>query len=145
MEIRNYRSTDRQEVLNMVSEVLGDIFNGDPHQFKLLKEFRVKKDYLSFLVAEVDKRVVGTMALKKIDDKIVRLKRMYVRKGYERRGIAQKLLDNLIDFAREKGYEKVVLSTYPIMENAGRFYKKNGFVETTGDDPEKVHVIKYLK
>jgi len=129
----------------MVSEVLGDIFNGDPHQFKLLKEFRVKKDYLSFLVVEVDKRVVGTMALKKIDNKTVRLKRMYVRKGYEGRGIAQKLLDNLVNFAREKGYEKMILSTYPIMENAHRFYKKNGFVETAGEDPERVHVMKYLK
>ncbi|MFA5061352.1 MAG: GNAT family N-acetyltransferase [Candidatus Pacearchaeota archaeon] len=145
MKIRKYKPVDRQEVLNMVSEVLGDIFNGDPHQFKLLKEFRVKKDYLSFLVVEVDKRVVGTMALKKIDNKTVRLKRMYVRKGYEGRGIAQKLLDNLVNFAREKGYEKMILSTYPIMENAHRFYKKNGFVETAGEDPERVHVMKYLK
>lgn len=145
MKIRNYKSTDRPEVLNMVSEVLGDIFNGDPHQFKLLKEFRVKKDYLSFLVAEVDGRVVGIMALKKVDNEKVRLKRMYVRKGYERRGIAQKLLDNLIDFARDKGYEKMILSTYPIMENAHRFYKKNGFVETTGDDIEMIHVVKYLR
>lgn len=145
MEIRKYRSTDKQEVLHMVSEVLGEIFNGDPHQFKLLKEFRVKKDYISFLVVEVDKKIVGTMALKRIDDKTVRLKRMYVRKGYERRGIAQKLLDNLISFARERGYEKMVLSTYPIMENANRFYKKNGFVETRGDDPEMIHVVKDLR
>lgn len=145
MKIRKYKSADRQEVLDMVSEVLGDIFNGDPHQFKLLKEFRIRKDYLSFLVAEVDGEIVGTMALKKIRDRKVRLKRMYVRRGYERRGIAQKLLDNLIDFAREKGYEKMILSTYPIMENAHRFYKKNGFVETTGDDPEMIHVVKDLK
>jgi GNAT superfamily N-acetyltransferase len=75
----------------------------------------------------------------------VRLKRMYVRKGYEHRGIAQKLLDDLIAFATINGYKKVLLHTYPIMKGANKFHEKNGFVETKGKDPEMIHVVKFLE
>ena len=30
------------------------------------------------------------------------------------------------------------------MKNAHKFYKRNGFIETTGDDPEQIHVVKDL-
>ncbi len=144
MKIRKYKSSDKEEIYEMVAEILGNIFNGDPTQFKLLKEFRIKKDYLLFLVVEIDGKIVGTMALKKINKETVRLKRMYTRKEYTGRGIAQKLLNHLIDFSKKNNYKKILLHTYPIMKNANRFYKKNGFVETTGDDPEQIHVAKYL-
>jgi len=144
MKIRPYTPEDKEEVMEMVAEILGNIFNGDPTQFKLLKEFNVTKDYLLFLVAEVDNKIVGTMALKKIDNETVRLKRMYVREEYRRRGIAQKMFDIIVDFAKKHKFKRILLHTYPIMENAQRFYKKNGFVETTGDDPDQIHVVKEL-
>jgi len=37
-----------------------------------------------------------------------------------------------------------LLHTYPTMKNAHKFYKRNGFVETTGKDPEQIHVVKDL-
>ena len=147
MEIRKYKPEDKEQILEMVSEILGNIFNGDPTQFNLVKEFNVTKDYILYLVAEtqgINKRIIGTMALKKIDHETVRLKRMYVRKEYRKRGVSQKLLNTLIKFAREKSYKKMLLHTYPTMKNAHRFYKRNNFVETTGDDPEQIHVVKYL-
>jgi putative acetyltransferase len=145
MIIREYFPSDKESVMEMVAEVLQNIFNGVPHQFKLLREFRVKKNYILFLVAVNDGEIIGTMALKKINSKTVRLKRMYVRSGHERKGVAQKLLDEVVNFAKNKGYEKMLLRTYPIMENANRFWKKNGFVETRGYDPEQIHVVKFLK
>lgn len=147
MKIRKYKPEDKEQIIEMVSEILGNIFNGDPTQFKVLKEFNITKNYVLYLVAETqgsEKRIIGTMALKKIDNETVRLKRMYVRKEYRKRGISQKLLNEIIKFAREKGYKKILLHTYPTMKNAHKFHKRNGFVETTGDDPEQIHVAKYL-
>ncbi len=147
MQIRNYKSLDKKHVIEMVSEILGNIFNGDPTQFKVLKEFKVTKNYILFLVAETggkDKKIIGTMALKKIDKDIVRLKRMYVRKEYRGRGIAQKLLNQITRFAKEKGYKKIIFSSYPIMENAQRFNRKNRFAETKGFDSEQIHVVREL-
>jgi GNAT superfamily N-acetyltransferase len=145
MKIRDYSDGDKDEIKEMVSEILVDIFNGDPAKFKIIKEFRNKKDYVKYLVAEIDGKITGIMALKKENKSAVRLKRMYVRKGYEHRGIAQKLLDELLDFAKINGYKKVLLHTYPIMKGANNFHKKNGFVETTGKDPEMIHVVKHLQ
>lgn len=148
MRIREYKPEDKEEIMEMVSEILGNIFNGDPNHFKVLKEFQVTKDYILYLVAETqgpDGKIIGTMALKKIDNKTVRLKRMYVRPEYRRRGIGQKMLNQIVKFAKERGYKKMLLHTYPTMKNAHRFYKKNNFVESTGEDPEQIHVEKELR
>jgi len=145
MRIRKYKTSDKEEVMEMVSEILGGIFNGDPRKFKLLKEFSVKNGYLLYIVAEIDGKIVATMALKKEGDSNVRLKRMYVRKEYAGRGIAQKLLNKIIDFARSNGYKKMYLHIYPIMTNANRFLKKNGFVDCEGEDEEQIHAVKILE
>lgn len=147
MQIRKYKPSDKKQVIEMISEILGNIFNGDPTQFKVLKEFNVTKNYLLYLIAETqgrDKKIIGTMALKKMNNKTVRLKRMYIRAEYRRRGIAQKMLNQIIQFAKENNYKKILLHTYPIMKNAQRFHKRNGFAETTGRDPEQIHVVKEL-
>ena len=147
MRIRQYKPSDKKQIMEMVAEILGNIFNGDPNQFKVLKEFHVTKDYILYLVAETqgpDGKIIGTMALKKINNNTVRLKRMYVRAEYRRRGIAQKLLTQIIDFAKQNGYKKILLHTYPTMKNAQRFHKRNGFAETTGRDPEQIHVVRLL-
>jgi len=147
MRIRQYKPSDKKQIMEMVAEILGNIFNGDPNQFKVLKEFHVTKNYLLYLVAETqgqDGKIIGTMALKKINNNTVRLKRMYVRAEYRRRGIAQKLLTQIIDFAKQNRYKKILLHTYPTMRNAQRFHKRNGLAETTGRDHEQIHVVRWL-
>ncbi len=147
MKIRNYKFSDKKQIIEMVSEILECIFNGDPTGFEYVKEFNIKKDYIKYLVAETQgnpKKIIATMALKKINKNTVRLKRMYVRKGYRRRGIAQKMLNQLIEFAKQKGYKKMIFSSYSIMENANRFNKKNKFKEFEAKPIEQIHVVKEL-
>jgi len=131
----------------MVSEILGNIFNGDPTKMEYIKEFDATKDYILYLIAETEgeeKNIIATQALKKIDNETVRLKRMYVHPNYRGRGIAQKILNQLIKFAKKKGYKKMIFSLYPVMENARRFNKKNGFIEIDGNPKEQIHLVKYL-
>jgi len=147
MQIREYNPSDKKKVIKMVSKILGDIFNGEPAKFDYIKEFNVTKNYIKYLVAEVqdsEKKIVATMALKKINPETARLKRMYVHPDYRRRGIAQKMLNIITKFAKEKGYKKILFSSYPIMENAQRFNKRNGFKEIKGNNPHQIHVVKYL-
>ena len=144
MKIREYKSSDKKPIVEMVSNILSRVFNGDPTKFEYIKEFNSNKNYIKFLVAEIDNKVIATMGLKKIDKEIVRLKRMYVAREYQRRGIAQKLLNQLIKIAKQKGYKKMILSTYPTMEHANIFYKKNGFKEFEAKPVEQIHVMKRL-
>ncbi len=147
MLIRKYQASDKKQIIEMVSENLAKIFNGDPTKFEYLKEFNVKKNYLLYLVAETQgnpKKIIATMAVKKINKNSVRLKRMYVRGEYQGRGIAQKMLNQIIKFSKQQGYKKIILSTYSVMKNAKRFYKRNNFKEFDAKPVEQVHVVRGL-
>lgn len=69
----------------------------------------------------------ASIALHKIDEKTCELKRLYVKPGYRRQGIAEKLLDRIIEEARETGYSYMVLDTMPALKEAIRLYEKKGF------------------
>ena len=144
MEIRKYKKEDKEEIIKMVSEILKEMFNGNPAEFKILNEFNVTKDYIYYLVVVISERIVGIGALKKLTNKKVRIKRLYVIGDYRRRGIAQKILNQLIQFAREQNFKQVLFNTYPSMENARRFHKKNGFTEIISNDPYQIHLVKKL-
>lgn len=144
MKIREYTKNDKKEVVKMVSNILEEMFNGDPTEFKLIKEFNVTKDYIYYIVVVIGGKIIGTGALKKLNDDDVRLKRMYVMTDYRKRGTAQKILNQLIQHAKKQKFKQILFHTYPIMENARRFHKRNGFIETTGKDPEQIHLIKKL-
>ena len=96
------------------------------------------------MAREFKRKIIATMALKHINPTIIRLKRMYVAREYQKRGIAQKMLNKLILFAKEQGYKKLILSTYPIMTNAQAFYKRNKFKEFDAKPEEQIHVVKEL-
>jgi len=69
----------------------------------------------------------ASIALHKIDEKTCELKRLYVKPEYRRQGIAEALLDRIIEEARESGYSCMVLDTMPGLKEAIRLYEKKGF------------------
>lgn len=79
-----------------------------------------------FWVALSGKEVVGTIAL--IDYGTGgALRKMFLRQDQRGRGLAQALLDTLVDHARTQGIPRILLGTLAQMKAAHRFYEKNGF------------------
>ena len=144
MEFRDYVDSDKESVVDMARRWLERMFNGNSDEFKVLKEFDVTAGYVKYLVIIIDGKVVACGALKKLSDDEVRLKRMYVDRQYQGRGFASKILRELMSFAKAAGFKRVLFHTYPVMENARRFHKAHGFVETEGDDPEQIHFVREL-
>lgn len=62
--------------------------------------------------------------------KALELKRIYVLKAFHGKGIAQKLMDFILNFAKEKKYEIVWLGVWEHNIRAQRFYEKYGFVNS---------------
>jgi diamine N-acetyltransferase len=62
--------------------------------------------------------------------KALELKRIYVSKEFHGKGIAQKLMNFILDFAIEKKYEVVWLGVWEHNVRAQRFYKKYGFINS---------------
>ena len=98
-----------------------------------------------FLVALHEKKVVGTVALIDLGNKIGALRKFFVRPDY--RGgewqTGQLLNDRLLEWAREKDFRKIYLGTTSAFKAAHRFYEKNGFIEAQKEElPEVFPVMK---
>jgi phosphinothricin acetyltransferase len=54
---------------------------------------------------------------------------VYVERGWRGRGVGRRLLERLIEMAREIGYHKMVLSTFPTNASGVRLYENLGFTQ----------------
>jgi len=82
-----------------------------------------------FLAVMDDEKLVGAGAVKKLEENIAELKRLWLLEEYHGQRIGYQVVTQLLDFARTHGYEKVRLQTSQKQERAVRFYKQFGFYE----------------
>ena len=93
-----------------------------------------------FLVALNGEQIIGSGALRKLDDETAELKRMWLLEAYHGQGIGYRLLSQLVDFAIQHGYARIRLQTSPEQIRALNFYRKFGFHEIPGynDDLDEI-------
>jgi ribosomal protein S18 acetylase RimI-like enzyme len=83
-------------------------------------------------VAEGDGHVVGAVGLTGISPQVGQLRWFLVDAAWRGHGLGRRLLDTALAFARESGYERVVLETFAELRGAAHLYRAAGFeiVET---------------
>ncbi len=80
-------------------------------------------------LAYSDDKLAGCIALRKLGDGICEMKRLFVRDGFRGQKIGVQLIEKVIADAKEIGYEKMRLDTYPPkMGKAVKLYESHGFV-----------------
>jgi len=83
-----------------------------------------------FLVMTDDDQIIGTGAIRKIDEEICELKRLWLLFEYHGKGLGYRMMQELFAFAREKNYQRMRLETERGHQNrAFDFYKRLGFYE----------------
>ena len=108
-------------------------FDVKRENFPDLKE--IEKSYVRagcvFLVAIYNDKIIGTIACEKLNESCFVFKRMFVSKVFCGRGVAQLLLDRLLDEVLSSSGHKDACFYLSTKENdaiaAKRFYLKNGF------------------
>ena len=81
-------------------------------------------------LARIEDETVGCIALRQIEEDICEMKRLYLRESARGKGIGQLLIGRVIADAREIGYSKMRLDTYPPkMGKAVSLYEARGFYE----------------
>ncbi len=83
-----------------------------------------------FLVMTDDDQIIGTGAIRKIDDEICELKRLWLLFEYHDQGLGYRMMQELFTFAREKNYQRMRLETdRDHQKRAFDFYRRLGFYE----------------
>jgi len=79
------------------------------------------------LVAREGSAIVGCVALRRLDEEVCEMKRLYVQPAFRGRGIGKQLAECVIKQARESGYRHMKLDTLASMEPAIHLYRSRGF------------------
>jgi GNAT superfamily N-acetyltransferase len=91
-----------------------------------------------FWVARADGAVAGTIAAIRIADDAVALRKMFVAAEYRGgSGLAARLMETLVAWARGEGVRSIYLGTTAVMTAAHRFYVKQGFVRIAPEELPK--------
>ena len=79
-------------------------------------------------LAYSDDKLAGCIAMRKLEDGICEMKRLFVRDGFRGQKIGIQLIETVIADAKEIGYKKMRLDTYPPkMGKAVSLYETHGF------------------
>lgn len=91
----------------------------------LVEKFDEEKDCM--LILECDGNAMGCVAITHGEEKIAQLRYFFIEPELRGLGVGTKLLNQALDFCRERNYEHVFLWTVSAQESARTLYKKAGF------------------
>jgi GNAT superfamily N-acetyltransferase len=116
---------------NLNLDWLNKYFRVEPHDDEVLgdpEKYIIQPGGTVFFAKE-GKRILGTVALMKIEEDVFELTKMAVTPVEQGKKIGQKLMEHTLEFAREQGWKSLILYSNRKLERAIYIYKKYGFEE----------------
>ena len=122
-----------RSMTSAVNELVLGVLSEEGFEYDPAKDFdldKIEDYYLQnrgiFYMGVVDSTIIGTSAVRLIDDGTCEIKRIYVKKDFRGRGFGRALFIQALKFA-EENYSTVVLKTDARLEDAINLYRRNGF------------------
>lgn len=141
LEIRPFQPGDQQTAQQLILAGLTEHWGTlDPTLNPDLDDIAASYAHGTFLVAVLDGEVVGTGAILP-ENENGRIVRMSVAKEKRRQGIANVILNALIQIAQENQYQQILLETTATWQDAVTFYQRSGFTITHHADGD-THFIR---
>lgn len=100
----------------LVSQIVGDfVINFNP-------------EYERCWVAEMDGEVIGSVFIVRQDETTAKLRLLYVEEAARGLGLGRRLVDECVQFSRDKGYKRIEFWTNSVLMSARRIYEAAGFM-----------------
>lgn len=106
---------------------------------------KYKKPSGSLILGFVDENLAGCVALKKLEDDVCELKRLYVRDKFRGLKIGKILLEEIVKEAKKIGYTYMRLDTLPSMKSAQGLYEKIGFYDINPYTYNPIEGARYME
>lgn len=144
IQIRDYTAAHQPSFERLNREWIEKYFWMEPVDFDVLQspDEHIIKPGGSILMAEFENEVAGTVALKRVNDKVFEFTKMAVDEKFRGKKVGQALAEAAIEKAKKKGADKIILYSNTILAPAIALYKKIGFKEIPVDGPYKRSNIK---
>ena len=97
----------------------------------------------AFFVASENGKVIGTVGIKREDDRVAFLRRLFVIASHRKKRVGSQLVERAVQFCREVGYDELVFKTTSTMESAIRLCEKKGFVQRACVDLGPIQLVKF--
>lgn len=128
IHIRCFQPTDQEAARALILAGMEEHWDTiDPTLNPDLDDIGAHYAYGVFLIAEREGKIVGTGALLPEDERTGRVVRMSVASDARRQGLGSRILKRLINEARVRGYQHLVLETTSTWDEAIAFYRHHGF------------------
>lgn len=131
IEIIPFQAKYAADFKNLNLDWLNKYFRVEPHDDEVLgdPEKNIIQPGGTIFFAKEGKRILGTVALMKMEDNVFELTKMAVTPEQQGKKIGQKLMEHTLKFAKEQGWKSLILYSNRKLENAIYIYKKYGFEE----------------
>ena len=124
MQIRPADKNDAKEIAEIIKRHFETDYMGfAPFNEKYIKE-KMKKD--KFFVAD-NGRIVGCLRISFVDTDLAEIRALCIDKESRKKGIAQMLFDESLEFMKEKNMRKIIARVKSDNKDAIKLFEKNGF------------------
>ena len=148
MEAREYKYEDSQEVKNLILSILEREYPFDRSVYQDTDINDVSGTYGgvgdSFFVIEKDKKIVGTVGIKKDTPQSALLRRLFVDENHRKRGLGTMLLKRAIDFCKSNDYKEIIFRATDRMSQAMSLCRKMGFKEKDDLEVSGFHIHRFV-
>lgn len=135
--LRTATNNDTGQIVELVKEILQEfnfVYSPESSEKDL---FDIENTYTSNggtfeIIENSNGQIIATVALLKINQETVKLRKMYVDKSYRGCGFGRIMLDRMILTAKELNFNEIILETAHNMKAAIHLYEKYGFQKIKG-------------